>query len=244
MRNNPPANPKKPPQKPGVNRELIRQALVSWKMPKVDTQNPQAIADRIEEYLAYCMENDCPPSVTGCANWIGVTLDALRDWYTGRYGSPQHQQVMINFYAIMQQIWAQDMHDGNINPVAGIFMGKVFYGYKDTQEIVVQQNGAASAKSNAELIAESKLLPGADRLALPDGTQTIDIEARVVEPQKERAAEKSAESAEGAERPKNKGGRPRKNDGLNRGKRQQAKVRAQKEKNRTDLMEMFGDSDS
>jgi len=240
MGNNPPANAKRPPQKPGVNRELIRQALVSWKLPKVDTRNPQSIADRIEEYFAYCMENDCPPSVSGCANWIGVTVDTLRDWYTGRYGSAQHQQVMINFYAIMQQIWAQDMHDGNINPVSGIFMGKVFYGYKDTQEIVVQQNTENNAKSNAELIAESKLLPGADRLALPDGTQTIDIEARVIDPQKEKAAE----SAEGAESPKKKRGRPRKNDGRNSKQRYFDAERAQKEKNRTDLMEMFGDSDN
>ena len=167
----------RPRKTEGTNRELIANALASWKMPKVDTKDPQAIEQRISDYLQHCMDTDVPPSVAGCANWLGVTVPAMQNWYTGQRGTPEHQRIMTMFYGAMQEIWAQDMHDGNINPVSGIFMGKVFYGYKDTQEIVVKQN-SQNEISTDDLIAESKLLPGAEQLALPSGSQTVEEEPK------------------------------------------------------------------
>ena len=189
-------------QEPGVNRTILNHVLKSWKMPTVDTNDPQAIEDRMYQYLMYCCENDCPPSLAGCANWLGVVFQTIENWYTGRTGTPAHQRVAAQFYTTLQEVWAIDMHDGNINPVSGIFMGKVFYGYRDQQEIVVRQDAFQNKLSNADLIAEANRLPGAERLALTDGAQTIDIEARVIEPKKprksreERDAEKKAAEAE------------------------------------------------
>ena len=161
----------------GVNREVIANALASWKMPRVDTKDPQAIEQRISDYIQHCMDSDVPPSVAGCANWLGVTVPAMSYWYQGVKGTPEHQRVVSNFYGFLQEVWAQDMHDGNVNPVAGIFTGKVFFGYKDSQEIVIRQNGQNEISSD-DLIAESKLLPGAEQLALPSGSQTVEIEPK------------------------------------------------------------------
>lgn len=170
----------RPPQKEGTNRRLLLNALEAWDLPKIDIKDPTAIEQRIGEYLRHCAEKDVCPSVAGCTNWLGISIGTLRSWYVGQYGTPAHQQVAAKFYAVMQEIWAQDMHEGNINPVSGIFIGKAFYGYKDTQEIVVKQNAVQDQLSNADLIAESQRLPGAERLALPEGTQTIDVDARIV----------------------------------------------------------------
>lgn len=168
----------RPRRTEGTNRELIANALASWKMPKVDTKDPQAIEQRISDYLQYCMDTDVPPSVAGCANWLGVTVPAMGLWYTGQRGTPEHQRVVSNFYGFLQEVWAHDMHDGNINPVSGIFMGKVFFGYKDSQEIVIKQNGQNEISTD-DLIAESKLLPGAEQLALPSGSQTFEEEPKI-----------------------------------------------------------------
>ena len=204
--------PLRPAAAPGTNSRIISNALSSWSLPKIDTKDPEAIKQRVGEYFEYCQKCDVPPSVAGCANWLGVTIQTMENWYTGRRGSPEHQKVMTMFYSTMQTIWAQDMHEGNINPVAGIFMGKVFYGYKDTQEIVVQQNTGENSISSAELIAESKMLPGAEKLALTDDKNKpieaeghfIDAEVKECDP----AAEtEKPQKEETAEKPKSKRGR-------------------------------------
>ena len=183
----------RPPQEPGTNARLIANALSSWTLPKVDTKDPQAAEERVSDYLKHCLSNDVPPSVAGCANWLGVTVTCLRDWYTGRRETPEHQRIMTMFYGAMQEIWAQDMHEGNINPISGIFMGKVFYGYKDTQEIVVKQNSQNEISSD-DLIAESKLLPGAEVLALPSGTQTLEDAPKIADTLVKAAEEKSEDA--------------------------------------------------
>ena len=183
----------RPVQEPGTNAKLVANALSSWTLPKVDTKDPQAVEQRVSDYLKHCLSNDVPPSVAGCANWLGVTVTAMQNWYTGQRGTPEHQRIMTMFYGAMQEIWAQDMHDGNINPVSGIFMGKVFYGYKDTQEIVVKQNSQNEISSD-DLIAESKLLPGAETLALPSGTQTLDDAPKVIDAPVTEAEEKQKDA--------------------------------------------------
>ena len=165
----------------GSNRKAILNAMEAMKHPRVDVKNVQEIEERINDYLEFCVNQDVAPSVAGCANWLGVSMKTLLCWYSGTHGTPEHQRTAARFYAIMQDIWAQKMDGNEINPVSGIFMGKAFYGYKDTQEIVVQHNGTQDQLSRADLIAESKRLPGADNLALPDGTQTIDADYRVIE---------------------------------------------------------------
>lgn len=173
--------PLRPAAAPGTNSRIIANALTSWNLAKVDTKNPEAVKERVLEYLSYCQDSDVPPSVAGCASWLGVHITTLENWYTGKVNLPEHQKIMTMFYSIMQTIWAQDMHEGNINPVAGIFMGKVFYGYKDTQEIVVKNNNAESTVTSEDLIAESKMLPGAEKLLEDDRRKPIDVEGKIID---------------------------------------------------------------
>lgn len=167
-----PQNVKKPE---GKNRQNLLLALEAWDLPRVDTKNPAAIEERIEMYLRHCAENDVAPSVSGCAAWMGVHNTLLLDYYQGKRGTPAHQMVAAKFYNVVQNVWAMDMHEGNINPVSGIFMGKAFFGLKDTQEVVISNGNASQDRlSTDDLIAESKRLPGAETLALPEGTQTVE----------------------------------------------------------------------
>jgi len=158
------------PKEPGANRKAVLNALEAWKHPRVDTKDPQAIADRIEEYLKFCVDNDVAPGPAACASWLGISVATLWDWYAGRKASPEHQRVAAKLYGLLQNVWEQDMHEGTINNISGIYVGKAFYGFVDSQEIVVQTN-TQSQLSVAELIAESKLLPDAN---------TIDADFSVV----------------------------------------------------------------
>lgn len=171
----------KPQKEAGANRQELLNAMEAAKHPRVDTRDVQAIEQRINEYLKYCIDNDVSASVAGCANWLGVNIRTLEGWYTGYRGTPEHQRTAARLYGILQDVWAQKMDGGRINPVSGIFMSKVFYGYRDQQEIIVQDGKSQSQLSVADLIAESKRLPGAENLSLTDGAQTIEADYKVIE---------------------------------------------------------------
>lgn len=181
----------------GRNRAAILNALEALKHPRVDVRDVQAIEDRINEYIAFCAEKDIAASVAGCASWLGVNPSTLEKWYTGERATPEHQRAAARFYGLLQDVWAQKMDNGDINPVSGIFMGKAFYGYKDTQEIVIQHNAAQNQLTAAELIEGSKQL--ADNLLTDGGTQnTIDADYTVIEddPRYEKSLKRAQKTAE------------------------------------------------
>ena len=172
------------PKRAGTNRKVLMNALEALNHARVDVKNPQAIQDRIQEYLQFCLEEDIAPNVSGCASWLGINAATLTSWYSGTTGSPEHQLVASRFYGVLQDVWSQNMQENNVNPVSGIFMGKVFFGYKDTQEIVVNQR-ITNELTAADLIAESKMLPGGDNI--------IDGEATIIEEQPQPIIEQKEE---------------------------------------------------
>lgn len=194
------AKPQKEPKLPGTNRRTLLNAMEALKHPRVDVKDPKAIQERITDYLNFCVEKDISPTVQGCANWLGVAVATLSAWYQGARATPEHQLVAAKFYAIVQDIWAQDMHEGDINNIAGIFVGKSMFGYKDTQEIVVT-NRVTNELTAADLIAESKMLPGGADLIIDGTAKMIEdnpTESEQKEPveqkeQKKKLARKSTE---------------------------------------------------
>lgn len=177
------AKPQKEPKLPGTNRRTLLNAMEALKHPRVDVKDTKAIEQRITDYLQFCVEKDVAPSVPGCANWLGVSVQTLQAWYQGATATPEHQLVAAKFYAIMQDVWSQDMHEGDINNIAGIFVGKAMFGYKDTQEIVVT-NRVTNELTAADLIAESKMLPGGADLII-DGTGKMLDDSSTESEQKE-----------------------------------------------------------
>lgn len=194
------AKMQKEPKEPGTNRRTLLNAMEALKHPRVDVKDPKAIQERITDYLNFCVEKDVAPSVPGCANWLGVSVHTLQSWYQGATATPEHQLVAAKFYAIMQDVWSQDMHEGDINNIAGIFVGKAMFGYKDTQEIVVT-NRVTNELTAADLIAESKMLPGGADLIIDGTAKMIEdspAESEQREPveqkeQKKKLAKKSTE---------------------------------------------------
>ena len=171
----------KPQKVAGENRRMLLNAMEGAKRPRVDVKDVQAIEQRATEYLEYCINNDVAPSVQGCANWLGISIYTLEKWYAGNSATPEHQRAAARIYGILQDIWAQKMDNGTINPVSGIFISKAMFGYRDQQEIVIHDGNSQSQLSVADLIAESKRLPSADSTALTDSSKTIDADYTVID---------------------------------------------------------------
>ena len=171
------------PQEKGTNSRIVQNALSSWNLPRVDTKNPKAVEKRIYDYLQHCIEKDIAPSVAGCANWLKISVRTLEYWYTGQRATSEHQRIATAFYGLLQEIWAEDMKEGNINPVSGIFIGKVFFGYKDTTELTINTKSRENELSTQELIEQAKMLPHAEpsdmeKTTIPFNISIIETETK------------------------------------------------------------------
>lgn len=125
---------------PGDNSRYIRQALVSVDLPPIDISDPQQVENRIRQYFEYCAQEDIKPRVSGMANWLGVHRDVLNRWKNGKDRRGQgYSEMMLKYMGLMEELWESYMLDGKVNTVAGIFLGKIMFGYREPTEVIVSQ---------------------------------------------------------------------------------------------------------
>ena len=91
-------------------------------------------------YFQYCADNDRKPQIVGMCNWLGISRQALNEWRNGDVRSATHGDIIKKACAIIEEMWADYMQAGKINPATGIFLAKNWYGYKDVADVVVTPN--------------------------------------------------------------------------------------------------------
>lgn len=136
---------------PGDNSRFVRHALASWNLPAIDISDEQQVADRIELYFKYCVENDRRPQVIGLCNWLGISRQTLNEWKNGEVRSATHGDIVKRAYGVMEEMWTDYMLYGKVSPPTGIFLAKNWYGYKDVADVVVTPNNPYQAATDAEL---------------------------------------------------------------------------------------------
>ena len=135
--------------KPGDNSKFLAVNIQLFNMAKIDLQDPQAVTKRLGEYFAIYNEADLKPTVVGMAMSLGMnrqTLSAIvHDKPIGGMGNytnlpTEVTDIIKRAYEIMENLWESYMHQGKLNPVTGIFLGKNNFGYKDQTETVLTPN--------------------------------------------------------------------------------------------------------
>ena len=143
----------------GDNTRFINFIMEARKMPKIDTGDPEQVAERINWYFGYCAENDMKPTVSGLASAIGVTRMALWKWKAGQ-ARPKNYPLIEEAYNRLEELWEMYMMNGKIHPANGIFLGKNHFGYKDVQDLAVTANNPLGEVISVEEIEEKyKELP-------------------------------------------------------------------------------------
>ena len=122
---------------PGDNSRFLRHALATRNMPPIDISDPNQVRDRLDWYFNHCFDEDMKPTVTGFCNSLGINRTTLFDWKNGNHRAGTHQRIILDAYALLEELWENYMQNGKINPVSGIFLGKNNFGYADKQEYVV-----------------------------------------------------------------------------------------------------------
>ena len=129
---------------PGDNARYVRFALVAWDLPPIDISDPEQVKQRIGEYFRHCVENDRKPQIVGMCNWLGISRQALNEWKNGVTRAATHGDIVKRACAMIEEMWADMMMNGKINPASGIFLSKNWFDYKDVADVVVTPNNPMS----------------------------------------------------------------------------------------------------
>lgn len=92
---------------------------------------PAELAKYIGDYFEYCMKNDIRPGVEALSLYLGVTRITFFKWSKG-VTRKEFQPVAERARQVLAAYMEKVFQDGQINPVAGIFLMKNWYGYADT----------------------------------------------------------------------------------------------------------------
>ena len=143
----------------GQKGDISKAINASFKYFNVPTpKNDDEIAERINNYLQDCFENDDIPLVENLALAIGVTRTTLWEWETGGKGStPVKANMIKKAKEILAGIDAYLVSKGKIPQVTYIFRAKNFFGMKDQQEVVLTPNNPLGDGSDSEQLKEKYL---------------------------------------------------------------------------------------
>jgi len=125
---------------PGENSRFIRFALAAWDLPPIDISDPEQVKERIGMYFQHCADNDRKPQIVGLCNWLGISRQTLNEWKNGDVRASTHGDIIKKAVNFIEEMWADYMLNGKVNPASGIFLAKNWYGYKDVADVVVTPN--------------------------------------------------------------------------------------------------------
>ena len=157
---------------PGDNARYIRYALASWDLPPIDISDPEQVQARILQYFQFCADNDRKPQIIGMANWLGVSRATINEWKKGNVRSGTHFDIIQKAVSLLEEQWIEYMQNGKINPAAGIFLAKNWYGYKDTQDVVVTPQAPYESGSPEDVA--KKYVEGMVGYETVDGDGTVE----------------------------------------------------------------------
>ena len=129
-------------------------------MPPIDVRicTKEELEERCYEYFEKCIRNDMKPTVAGFALALGCARTSLIDYMNGAKKIPmENREVLVKYNNVLNALIEDYMMNGKVNPVAGIFVAKNNFGYKDSQEFVVN-NDVREETTPEALMQEAQLL--------------------------------------------------------------------------------------
>ena len=164
-----------PATEPGDNAKYIGVSLQLFRLSPIDLHKPEQVQARLDEYFQIHIQADLKPTVAGMAMALGI--DRRRLWEIKTNVADRNQDIptltrdsIKKAYDFLETLWENYMHNGKINPVSGIFLGKNNFGYQDKTEYVVTPNVNNDSDYNADDIRKRYLSDSIDSPTLP----TID----------------------------------------------------------------------
>ena len=121
----------------GDNARYLAHALKIRELPEIDISDPVQVKQRIDWYFTLCVESDIKPTVKGFCNALRISKVSLWYWKTGKYRKDTHEEIILQAYDVLEEMWEHYMQNGKINPMAGVFLGVNNFGYRDVKQVNV-----------------------------------------------------------------------------------------------------------
>lgn len=137
----------------GDNTKFTMHKLDLMNLPDVDTHDPEAVKERINEYFRITTSYDMKPSIESLAFAFGVSRQTLYNWSRGLESSTmpdECRKAIQKAYALITSLMADYMQNGKINPVAGIFLMKNNMDYEDKREVTLKPENPMGDQTSAE----------------------------------------------------------------------------------------------
>ena len=141
---------------PGDNATYLKHSMRLSALPKISMQDAPAVAQRVDEYFQICQEDDMKPSVAGLCLALDTDRTYLWEIRTGKTKNNEVANIIKRATKTLELQLINYFQNGKINPVAGIFLLKNHFGYKDQQETVVKVQADEPTKDIKELEAKYK----------------------------------------------------------------------------------------
>ena len=137
-----------PVTEPGDTQKYMGVSMQLFSLPAIDLHKPELVQERLELYFKIHFDADLKPTVAGMAMALGIDRRRLWEIKTGAKmgGTSSYDLPTLTLdsikkaYDFLETLWENYMHNGKINPVSGIFLGKNNFGYQDKTEYVVTPN--------------------------------------------------------------------------------------------------------
>lgn len=124
-----------PTGEPGEIAKITAFNVKLMHLEKIDIRNEMEVENRIQLYFEECIKNDIRPGVAGLCLALGIER---MTWYLwGRENRHGYADLVAKTRGTMEAILEAYMLNGKINPVAGIFLLKNHYGYRDQSDYVL-----------------------------------------------------------------------------------------------------------
>lgn len=134
-----------------TSQEIQRALKKLYDLPKVSTNSE--ISKRIDSYFQFCEDNKLRPGVSQLALALGVSRGTLWNWSEGKYCDDERKRICSKAISFIQAYVEQLFVSQKINPVSGIFLMKVWNGWKETTTLeMVSNNSALQADKTPEEI--------------------------------------------------------------------------------------------
>lgn len=143
----------------GRNKMYIMHSMLLASLEKVNLNDNDAVKSRIVEYFEICANADMRPSLAGLALALGITRSYLNALCAGNGRAKNNSELryIINqAYQILDTQMNDYMQNNDINPIAGAFIMKNNFGYRDDKNLIVQNGAELIEDSSKDIKAIEK----------------------------------------------------------------------------------------
>lgn len=157
---------KKTPQSQELNNVdgtsfLLHTAKVQQLQP-IDMNNPDEVAERVNEYFNLIVKDKVEPSIAGLA--LALHTPRTRVQKIALDETHPSQKVLLDAVQMLEAYLVDRMSSNGINYVSGIFLLKSCYGYREQQELTVNIKSPFGELQSKEDIAKKYIEATAEEI--------------------------------------------------------------------------------